>query len=38
MYEDHIYLFSPLKQFMDQYLQQRVPKSKLIPKNPKNDI
>jgi hypothetical protein len=33
MYEGHIYLFNPLKQFMDQYLQPRV-----LPKNPKNDI
>lgn len=38
MYEGHFYLFNPLKKFMDQYLQQRIPKSQLIPKNPKNDV
>jgi hypothetical protein len=33
MYEGHIYLFNPLKKSINQYLQQRIPKKKILKKN-----
>jgi hypothetical protein len=33
MYEGHIYLFNPLKQSIDQNLQQRIPKTQILKKN-----